>query len=219
MSRFMTRDPQGLSSTNGFLAMYSYANNNPLAGMDPTGRYVFGGGIGGIAGGGWPAGMSTTGDAVLAGFGTDGTGVSSSGAAAGGGAGGQGGSTSNSTTPGTEISAGAPTDQASVFVTVPCGRPVVGLEDAIAGVAGVAAGAAAEAAAPEVPYIGVAVGVVTGIAVGQAFYGVGCTAQVAGPVPSAVAAAVATPAAFGGVAFISAGPAIAAPSIGGVPFP
>ncbi len=35
LSRFVTRDPQGLSSTNGFLAMYSYANNNPLAGMDP----------------------------------------------------------------------------------------------------------------------------------------------------------------------------------------
>ncbi len=57
MGRFITRDPQGLLGSN-FLAMYSYANNNPLAGMDPTGKYTvtigFGGSVtfGGIAPGG-----------------------------------------------------------------------------------------------------------------------------------------------------------------------
>src|SRR5580700_9631769 len=40
MGRFVTRDPQGLLGSN-FLAMYSYATDNPLAELDPTGQDPF----------------------------------------------------------------------------------------------------------------------------------------------------------------------------------
>jgi RHS repeat-associated protein len=46
MGRFVTRDPQGLLGSN-FLAMYCYANNNPLAGMDPSGKFTVAFGFGG----------------------------------------------------------------------------------------------------------------------------------------------------------------------------
>jgi RHS repeat-associated protein len=197
MGRFLSRDSQGLSSTNTFLAMYSYANNNPLSGMDPTGRFVFGGGIGAIAGGGWPVGMNSTGDAVDAGFGPDGTGVSSGGTPAGGGAG-QGGA-SNSTTPGAANSPSAPTGQSGAGVgnngtppgEVPCDAGTTAARDVVVGIgaSGVGLAVAAATANPGAGFFaGVVADAVFNAALGPCTMGV--TANVA---PNAVPNAVATP--------------------------